>query len=173
MSEKPKICPFLTIANSQIRHKDGRMWECEEENCALWCEWTKCCALVQQAQSENGNNNNGGSGMRDIEADLHITNTEIKQLKAELDRYKQLERDERLVELPCKVGDTVYVLPHYQAYWDDIEATKIVGVTQYLDKRDTSNQIVTSLGLCYSWKRDFGVSLFLTLEEAEAALKGE
>lgn len=83
----------------------------------------------------------------------------------------QAERDGRLVVLPCKVGDTVYVLPNYTAYWDDIEETKITGAAQFMYGGKASNQVVTSLCLCFIWERDFGVRLFLTRAEAESALE--
>ena len=92
-----------------------------------------------------------------------------------LDRLAALvdaDAEGRAVVLPCKVGDTVYVLPNYSAYWDDIEETKITGVSQFPTKSGVSNQIVTSICLCYEWERDFGVRLFLTRAEAEAAMKG-
>lgn len=95
--------------------------------------------------------------------------TENKQLAVDILNW--VEPDERVKILPCKVGDTVYVLPDYKAYWDDIEETKITGVTQFMDGDKVSNEVVTSLCLCFLWERDFGVSLFLTREEAEKALK--
>lgn len=84
----------------------------------------------------------------------------------------EAEREQRCVVLPCKVGDTVYVLPNYTAYWDGVEETKITGVSQFMYGEKVSNQVVTSLCLCFIWERDFGVTLFLTREEAEAALIG-
>lgn len=88
-----------------------------------------------------------------------------------LSEIAQAERDGRLVVLPCKVGDTVYVLPNYTAYWDDIEETKITGAAQFMYGGKASNQVVTSLCLCFIWERDFGVRLFLTRAEAESALE--
>lgn len=90
----------------------------------------------------------------------------------EVAELAQAKADGRLVVLPCKVGDTVYALPYYPAYWVDIEETKITGVTQFPDKKGVSNQIVTSCCLCYEWEQDIGKTIFLTREEAEAALKG-
>ena len=85
----------------------------------------------------------------------------------------QAKQEGRLVVLPCKVGTEIYVLPRYRAYWNDIEKTKITGVTQFLYTDGTiSNQIVTSLCLCFDWNRDFGKTIFITQEEAEKALEG-
>lgn len=78
-----------------------------------------------------------------------------------VDRLRELiqaERDGRLVVLPCKVGDTVYaaetapVVPLYVTH---------VGV--WLDGADGGD-----------WEdlKNIGKTVFLTREEAEAALKG-
>ena len=32
-----KICPLMSIKYSK---------RCDEEECAWWCEWAKCCAMV-------------------------------------------------------------------------------------------------------------------------------
>ncbi len=74
----------------------------------------------------------------------------------------EAEKDGRLVELPCKIGDTVYRLC-------DPKSHKYVG-----------ERIVASVSLCgnNSWQimtttEDWlGKTVFLTREEAEAALKG-
>lgn len=39
-----KVCPLkfniATFRDNPIN------WQCEEQNCAWWCEWSKCCAMV-------------------------------------------------------------------------------------------------------------------------------
>ncbi len=101
--------------------------------------------------------------MRDIEADLLIANAETKQLKAELDRYKQLERDERLIELPCKVGDTVYKIAQGISLYKP-------GLTPYIAEITPK-----SLSQICQWVEEgyyLGKTVFLTRAEAEEALKG-
>lgn len=34
-----KLCPFLSMTPQHAS-------DCVEEECAWWCEWTDCCALV-------------------------------------------------------------------------------------------------------------------------------
>lgn len=81
----------------------------------------------------------------------------------------------RLVVLPCKVGDTVYFLledlpvyyPETNGWWiSEEEVTEIC----------TSGLCVDPFGAFGEVRfypfTDFGKTIFLTLEEAEAALKG-
>ena len=44
--------------------------------------------------------------------DTNLTPREIEQLKAEIQEYKDKLADGRMIELPCKIGDTLYeILP--------------------------------------------------------------
>lgn len=83
----------------------------------------------------------------------------------ELQRYKDLEEAGRLIELPCKVGDTVYGRMHNY---------KVIGFTD--------NELLLSYGIegeLYPTRMPFahiGKTVFLTKAEAEAKLeelKGE
>lgn len=92
-----------------------------------------------------------------------------------LAHYEDLEEQGRLIELPCKVGDTVWNVNEY------VEGFKIrpmeivlmeIGVkgkkyifSVYTDDYD-NDELVQSYGF-----DDFGNVLFLTKEEAEAKLK--
>lgn len=78
----------------------------------------------------------------------------------ELKEYKDLEEQGKLLKLPCAVGDTVYTI-----YSDEdgsfIEEPKVEEVSTHrvwIDSR-------------YFDYDDFGKTVFLTREEAEAALK--
>ena len=84
----------------------------------------------------------------------------------ELNAYKDLgpidhirdlikaEQDGRLVALPCKVGDTVYQIDAERVYESEVKWI-------IFDCNDIAFD-----------ERAIGVSIFLTREEAEAALKG-
>jgi len=90
----------------------------------------------------------------------------------EMQPLKEAKAEGRLVVLPCKVGAKIYVTINYPVYFDEIEETVITGVAQFLNNDGTiSNQINTSLGVCFLWDRDFNNEVFLTREEAEKALK--
>lgn len=93
------------------------------------------------------------------------------------DRIKELweaDREGRCVVLPCKIGDTVYVLNrHLGRVFENEVAGFSVGY-----QSDNKNSISTVyVGKCGSktfrrWKfQQFGKTVFLTRKEAEAALK--
>ena len=88
--------------------------------------------------------------------------------------YEDAEEQGRLVILPCKVGDTVYVLRcglganFLSVYPSSVIGFKIGRIENTIEV-DPSYQGYSE---CYSVK-DWGVYVFPTREEAEAALKGE
>lgn len=89
----------------------------------------------------------------------------FQDILAKLDHYEELEEAGRLVELPCKVGDTVR------------EVDKPLGiiaewrVTEFVIHEDVVFAENPYLGE-YCDIKEFGKTVFLTCEEAEAALKG-
>lgn len=75
------------------------------------------------------------------------------------------EKDGRLVILPCKVGDTIYRRgdPIKKIYeWEIVCIEMFEDETIFID--DSDNEFA---------KGDIGKTVFLTRDEAEAALKGE
>ena len=94
---------------------------------------------------------------------------EIERLREKLKEYEDAEEQGRLYISPLQIGDTVFITPHYRAYWKDIEETKVTGVA--LHPPAGSWYIATGIGLdCPSY--NIGKTVFLTREEAEARLKG-
>lgn len=72
----------------------------------------------------------------------------------------------RFVELPCNVGDTVYLIKNHNIY--ERKVTRII-----FDPR-TIIQLMAKDYVCYAsyiGRNDFGKTVFLTREEAEKALK--
>ena len=100
-----------------------------------------------------------------------------KKVWERLKYYEDAEQDGRLVVLPCKVGDTVYQVD----YMTHSEALKS-GVPQSQDPYQNRKYgrkraeylplIVREKKMAKSLFREFGKTVFLTSEEAEAALKG-
>lgn len=92
-----------------------------------------------------------------------------------LAEYEDLEERGLLVRLPCKVGDTVWVI--YDNY-----VTSALVLAFYIDgcggmfdlkirtNRETATGCEQVINKDYSFV-DFGKTVFLTPEEAEAALK--
>ena len=74
-----------------------------------------------------------------------------------------------VIVLPCKVGDTVYDIYAAKANGEgEIRASKVTDIRIHLDKR---NKAWLTIDGYYFAEDDFGKTVFLTREEAEAALK--
>lgn len=43
MDKPKKWCPLLSITPT---HQAKQTCDCVESQCAWWCDWDKCCALV-------------------------------------------------------------------------------------------------------------------------------
>lgn len=90
---------------------------------------------------------------------------ELVGLLEQLKEYQQLDEQGRLVKLPCRVGTEVYNI----TWWDDVQEKVVVkGKTYYrtVHKHKISKSIFTYFDIL-----EFGKTIFLTKEEAEARLK--
>ena len=81
-----------------------------------------------------------------------------------LGKYEDLEEQDRLIKLPCKIGTEVYDI----TCWDDIEEKVVVKGKAYY--RIVRKHKVTKLPFTYSDIDDFGKTIFLTKSEAEQKL---
>lgn len=100
-----------------------------------------------------------------------------------LTEYEDLEEQGRLIKLPCKVGDVVYVVTSPFNVFDDIEYDEnmkdevyesyVSSITfyecgeQYRIYAKATNHFIGA----YFRECDFGKTVFLTKSEAEAKLK--
>ena len=82
-----------------------------------------------------------------------------------LARYEDLEEQGRLITLPCKIGDTVWNI----RWWDDITKTRVIDGETYF--RHIMKHKVTKSQFSLFDYEELGKTVFLTKEEAEAALK--
>lgn len=98
-------------------------------------------------------------------------NLSLTDLYMRLKVYEDAEAEGRLLVLPCKVGDVVYFLRHYFDGSAEIVQGKISMLQQ---KSDLSWKFrVSEGGSVFDRKMDdIGKTVFLTREEAEAALGG-
>ena len=95
----------------------------------------------------------------------------------ELQHYKNIESQGRLVELPCKIGDTVYYI-NTKNRLSLLKSTVYEGeVVRFVTTRYGTSiviQIRNEYGCTELYSEDnYNKTVFLTREEAEAALKGE
>ena len=94
----------------------------------------------------------------------------MANLRETLKKYEDLEEQGRLIKLPCKVGDTVYVkmASHCKTHYAEAEVKDfvhfiscgfcIVVTSKYFDKQNIPLS-------------EFGKTVFLTREEAKSRLK--
>lgn len=90
---------------------------------------------------------------------------EATELREKLARYEQAEKDGRLIELPCKVGDDAWVL-----FDGGLYETRVKGISVSARGKD----VILHFGgypVKNAWGSEIGKTVFLTREEAEAALK--
>ena len=108
---------------------------------------------------------------------------DVAELLKELKSYKDLEEQGLLVRLPCKVGDTVWVVTSpinvfgYDEYDGDAEyevyESFLSSVSYYASGEQFRiyAKVTNSFIVAYFRECDFGESLFLTREEAEKKLE--
>lgn len=82
-----------------------------------------------------------------------------------LAEYEDAEAEGRLVMLPCKIGDTVWVIRNYRG----VNHPQLGEVSEMFFDVDMALQIVVK----HVGRGKFGEKVFRTLEEAEQALKGD
>lgn len=115
--------------------------------------------------------------------DLNTGGNDFQDIIDKLSEYEIAEDEGRLVVLPCKVGETVWVITHpfnvfddfdfYEEAQDEIYESYISSITfyensnQYRIYAKETKQFIKS----YFMESDFGKTVFLTREEAEKALK--
>ena len=106
-----------------------------------------------------------------------VINLAAQALGVEPRRLRELaeaEKDRRLVVLPCKVGDTVYMIERIfdidNGVCDEICARKVIG---HGGNNLNKLWLIGSGGIynVYIFVSDFGKTVFLTREEAEKALQ--
>ena len=108
---------------------------------------------------------------------------DVAELLEELKSYKEAEEQGLLVRLPCKVGDTVWVVTSpinvfdYDEYDGDAEyevyESFLSSVSYYASGEQFRiyAKVTNSFIAAYFRECDFGESIFLTREEAEKKLE--
>lgn len=104
-----------------------------------------------------------------------IKDTGWNGTKERLAAYEDAEEQGRLVILPCKMGDTVYYLTGNPTlasgyHFNRVESTKCIGF--YWDREGLQICLYMPHGNHGTYGR-YGKTIFLTREEAEAALQGK
>ena len=124
--------------------------------------------------------------LKELKENGAFTGLELAKLaimQEELKKYKDLEEQGLLVRLPCKVGDTVWVVTSpinvfdYDEYDGDAEyevyESFLSSVSYYASGEQFRiyAKVTNSFIAAYFRECDFGESIFLTREEAEKKLE--
>lgn len=121
-----------------------------EHNCS-----THGCAVINEAVKRlevDQNTTLGGT---------YVSIEWFKSVEAKLKGYEKLAQEGRLFVAPCKIGDYVFDIADGTPY-----KTRVLSFSCYGD--GWAVRTVSS----FPDVREFGTRIFLTLAEAEAALKG-
>ena len=98
-------------------------------------------------------------------------------IREKLARLEDLEEQGRLIELPCKIGDTVYYINTHNRLSLFKNTVYEAKVARFVTTRYGTSiviQIRNEYGCTELYSEDnYNKTVFLTREEAEAALKGE
>ena len=100
--------------------------------------------------------------LRFTDTKQYMEHKQVREWLEELQHYKDLKEQGRMVTLPCKIGDTVYGIRRYQ---DRIVKSGTVSEMFYNQNMEL---IIAIKNVC---RGCWGKQIFATLEEAEAALK--
>ena len=88
----------------------------------------------------------------------------VEDMIEKLAEYEDLEEQGRLIELPCKVGDTLYrLVPNLYRKYVEIKIAQFV-------INENGIYFITNKGVSWS-AGEIGKTVFLTKPEAEAKLK--
>ena len=104
----------------------------------------------------------------------HFSGLEMAKLYSaliELKKYQEADKDGRLVVLPCKVGDTLWITGSVRRLYSEKVRTFFCGDPSYgRGIADNNVQMIRTTG-CDIPIKEFGKTVFLTREEAEKALE--
>lgn len=90
---------------------------------------------------------------------------QVAEYLRKLKDYEDLEKQGRLIKLPCKIGTEVYNIN----WWDDVQEKVVAKGKTYF--RTVHKHKVTKSTFSYFDIRGFGKTVFLTKSEAEAKLE--
>lgn len=112
-------------------------------------------------------------------ADNEYSKINFEKLLTKLGEYEDAEEQGMLLRLPCKVGDTVYVIPSQVNYDLNILSRHTENNRVYAQVVDSMRMrrngkycLSTCEGLRLVLSDFFGETWFLTMEDAENALAG-
>jgi hypothetical protein len=157
----------LTVSKERyIKHSPCHYCEYQSTSDCLMEECTYANALNKLAAYEDG----GLEPEQVSPYNKELVDTILEQLK----EYEDLEEQGRLIKLPCKVGDTVYIYADFTKNIEPYTIDEIHLGSCYAMQFDCNLCIGDELidGTEFELE-DIGKTVFLTREEAEKALEAK
>lgn len=105
-----------------------------------------------------------GGEFGQIESKRYLEHKQTAEWLRQLQKYKDLEEQGRLITLPCKIGDTVYGIRRFHG-----DRIVKAGTVSEMYFNQNMKLVIVIKNLCRGF---WGENIFGTYEEAEAALKG-
>jgi hypothetical protein len=133
------------------------------------CDFSDAILYKLAAYEDTGLTPEDCASKWDMENECNIRDTEISSIKAELDAYHQAEEQGLLVKLPCKIGNTIYDI--YESIENRNSPETIEYKAKTIEIGKDKHGIYFVIDNTILRTDDFGKTVFLTKEEAEAALK--
>ena len=113
--------------------------------------------------------------LRFTDTKQYMEHKQVREWLEELQHYKDLEEQGRLIELPCKIGDTVYYINTHNRlslFKNTVYEAKVVRFVTTRYGTSIVIQIRNEYGCTELYSEDnYNKTVFLTKEEAEAVLK--
>ncbi len=108
------------------------------------------------------------SGVEWSNQKLKKAHINLRKWLKELRNYRKLEKQGRLIRLPCVAGDSVYMVDRHEIY-GELEVNKRVISSILIN--EGKPPLFKAEGVCGRVKlEEFGKTVFLTRQEAEEAL---
>lgn len=124
------------------------------------------CAIIREAAEKLGDFN----AVFNEDTVVRLAGRCLKVEPVRLRELAEADRDGRLVVLPCKVGDTVWITGSVRHLYSEKVRTFFCGNPSYdRGMADNSLQMIRTTG-CDIPIRELGKTVFLNREEAEKAL---
>lgn len=101
---------------------------------------------------------------------FYCENYNISMYGASPEKCHMFKDKSRIVELPCKVGDVLWICSSVRGVFSAKVRTFFIGHPSFQGKPDNSIQMIRTTG-CDIPINEFGKTVFLSREEAEKAEK--
>lgn len=99
----------------------------------------------------------------ELDMDINELAPQFAKMLEELKHYKDLEGQGLLMRLPCKVGDTLYILHEKSVTEEKVRDVEYRGI-----KYQQGQRWFINIGALVYFEMDFGKTVFFTEEEAKA-----